>query len=189
MKLNKKLNDGPESMIDQKRFTELLFKNLGLISFIIGISFLIFGAINFNVLPRHYTSQSGSPGFDGQVNVLVNGILWLTLCLILMLIGIEFHFSGKKVMNIQSSGDGLITIRFCLIAGFLACGTFTYIVLILTNVVRPIQFFPHLLFVGEVTLMDFSIAFNTILFILLISILYRVAYKLIKYGFKIGEVK
>ncbi len=190
MKINQKNpSDGSNLMIAQKKMTEILFKNIGLFSIIVGLSFLVLGLLNFGILPCYYLSKSGNSSFDGVVTILVNGIIWMVLCIILLIIGVEFYFSGKRLSKTQLKFDKFIVIRFCLIAAILICGTITYIILILMNVLRPLQFFPNVLFAGEETLMDFSPIFNALLFFLLISILYRVAYKLIKYGFKIGELK
>lgn len=176
-------------MTDQKRLAELIFKNIGVLGFILGISFLIFGALNFNILPRYYLSLSGSAGLDGLFTVAINGLVWLVCCGILMLIGAEFYGSSRKLAKNELNGEGLITLQFCLFAAIVICGTMIYIILVLMNVIAPVQFFPNVLFVDADTLMDLSIIFNALLFLVLLSILYRVSYKLIKYGFKIGGIK
>ena len=176
-------------MIDQKRLAELLFKNIGVISLIIGASFIVVGTLNFEILPHYYVSQSGNLRLDSLFTIIVNGFLRLTFCGILLLIGIEFYFSGKKITKIELNDDGILSIRFCLLAAALICGTMIYLILLLVNVVDPVQFFPNVLFIDEETLIDLSIIFNTLLLYFLISILYRVAYKLIKFGLRIGGVK
>ena len=182
-------NSGICHMIDQKRLAELLFKNIGVISLIIGASFIVVGTLNFEILPHYYVSQSGNLRLDSLFTIIVNGFLWLTFCGILLLIGIEFYFSGKKITKIELNDDGILSIRFCLLAAALICGTMIYLILLLVNVVDPVQFFPNVLFIDEETLIDLSIIFNTLLLYFLISILYRVAYKLIKFGLRIGGVK
>ena len=89
----------------------------------------------------------------------------------------------------ESTSENPIALRFFLIAACLISSVVVYTVLILMNVIDPVQFFPNVLFVDDETLMDFSPVFNTAFLFLILTIIYRVAYKLIKYGIKIGGVK
>ncbi|HUX98550.1 MAG TPA: hypothetical protein VMV49_03295, partial [Candidatus Deferrimicrobium sp.] len=59
-------------MVDLKKFTELLYTNAGLICFIIGAGFLLFGMFNLGILPHFYEARTGDPSFDGTWTILVN---------------------------------------------------------------------------------------------------------------------
>ncbi|MHA1267140.1 MAG: hypothetical protein ACTSRS_18010 [Candidatus Helarchaeota archaeon] len=176
-------------MLNQRTLVELLFRTIGFIGLFIGVAFSIFGALNYVNLPYYFIADSGNPSSDGSITLLVNGLLWLGLCSILILSGIEFSSSYKTIKKFLSSQYSSISVRFYLLAAFLMLGTILYIVLILMNYIHPTQFFPNILFVDKETLMDFSPIFNALLFFLLITILYRIPYKLIKYGIKIGGLE
>lgn len=176
-------------MLQENKLVQLLFRNIGLIGLIMGIGFVVFGLLNFNNLPYYYYSLSGSSGFDGQVTIFVNSVLWIALCGLLIFIGIEFYFSGRFITKMESTSENPIALRFFLIAAGLISSVVVYTVLILMNVIDPVQFFPNVLFVDDETLMDFSPVFNTAFLFLILTIIYRVAYKLIKYGIKIGGVE
>ena len=64
-------------MSEEKKIVQFLFRNIGLIGLFIGVGFVIFGLLNFNNLPYYYYSLSGSIGFDAQVTILVNSVLWI----------------------------------------------------------------------------------------------------------------
>jgi len=176
-------------MISRKQFILSLYKNFGMINFIIGISFLLFGIFNFGILPHFYEAQSGDPGFDGTYTTIVNAGLWVGLCAILMIIGYTFYFNIKDLENVEVKMKGINITHFFLIAAIIDIGLTVYLILLLINFVKPLQFFPNVLFAGEETLMDLSILFNALLFFLLLSIIFRVSDKFIKYGAKLGAMK
>ncbi len=176
-------------MFSQKQIAEYFFKNIGLAAIFIGIAFLIFGAINFNNLPHAYIAQAGDPGSDGLVTVLLNGILWLTLSAFLLIMGIELYFSGKRLAKNQPSDDKDTSLKFFLFGVTISSGLMVYILLLLLHFVTPIQFFPSLPFGGVEVQIDLSVLFNSLLLYFLLSIIYRVSYKFIKYGIKIGGIQ
>ena len=175
-------------MIDEKRITELLYKNAGLIFFVIGASFLLFGMFNIGILPHFYEAQSGSPSFDGTWTILLNMGLWLLFCLLLMMAGARFFTFRKEVAELKSQEGDRDALHFCLIGSLIIIGLLIYIVLMLMAVVKPLQFFPHVLFAGEETLMDLSIIFNALLLFFLLSLINRIGRKFIKYGLKAGGI-
>ena len=176
-------------MITQRIIAEYLLKNIGLAAIFIGAGFLLFGALNFNNLPLAYVAQAGDPGADGLLTVLLNGILWLSLCALLLTMGVEFYFSGKKIAKDQLKSDSDTSLTFFLLATAIYIGLMIYILLFLLNFVSPAQFFPSLPFGGVEVQIDFAIIFNSLLLYFLLSIVYRISYKFIKYGIKIGGIQ
>ena len=176
-------------MVTQKTIAEYILKNIGLAAIFIGAGFLFFGSLNFNNLPYAYVAQAGDPGADGLLTVLLNGVLWLSLCALLITMGVEFYFSGKNLAKNQPRNDSDTSIKFFLFAAVIYGGLMIYILLLLLNFVTPAQFFPSLPFGGVEVQIDFSIIFNSLLLYFLLSIVYRISYKFIKYGSKIGGVQ
>ncbi len=174
-------------MIDKKQFILVLYKNLGLIALLIGIAFLIFGALNIGILPPFYLSESGSAGTDATFNILFNGILWAALCIFILLAGYNFYSVRKGIEKMEAVPNRVDGLNFLLIAAVLTIGEIIYFLLLLFGVVKPIQFFPHFLFVADVQLLDLSIVFNSVTFFLVVSIIHRVSERFIKFGLKIGE--
>jgi len=176
-------------MIDRKQFTLYLFKNIGIINLIIGASFFIFGIFNFGILTPFYEAQSGDPEFDGTYTIIVNGGLWIGFCAILMLSGHTFYFSIKNLESIEVRKKGLDITHFFLIAVIINIGLMIYLLLLLMNIVKPLQFYPNVLFAGKETPMDLSIIFNALTFFLILSIIFRISEKFVKYGIQLGGIK
>ena len=176
-------------MFALKKLTEILYKNTGLICFVIALSFLVFGIFNPSAFPNFYEAHSGSPLFDGKMTVLLNEILWFLFCFIIMLSGDLLYFHRKDIKKLSTDKSQPDALHFCFIGVIIIIGTIVYLILLLMDIVNPIQFFPNVLFAGEETPMDLSIIFNALLFFLFISIPYRIGEKFIKYGLKIGDLK
>ncbi len=176
-------------MISKRTLASELYRNIGMISFLIGITFLIIGIFNLTAIPHFYEAQSGSASFDSTFTILINAFLWMGLCVLLILIGHTYYFTQKDIEKIQVKENDFDVLNFFLIAAFIIIGTIGYIVLLLLNIIKPIQFFPHFLFVADIMLMDLSIVFNALTFFLILSLFHRVSEKFIKYGLKIGGEK
>jgi hypothetical protein len=164
-------NSGIISMLDLKKFLEILYRNAGLICFAIGVGSLVFG------------------GFDGWWTILINIILWLLFCLLLVLSGGTLYLNWKNILKLDVNKRRIDALYFYLIGAIIILGSMVYLILILVALVSPIQFFPNLLFAGEETPMDLSIIFNGLLFFLVMSLFYRIGGRFIKYGIKIGDSK
>jgi hypothetical protein len=176
-------------MYDLKKFLEILYRNAGLICFVIGVGNLVFGIFNLGVLPHFYEAHSGDSSFDGTFTILINIILWILFCLLLVISGESLYSNRKNIRNLNVDRRGIEALYLYLIGASIIIGSMVYLILILVNLVSPIQFFPNVLFAGEETPMDLSIIFNGLLFCLLISLFYRIGEKFIKYGSKIGDLK
>ena len=175
-------------MMNKKELAQLLFKNLGLFSLIVGIAFTIFGALNLGSIPYYYEAISGGTGLDSSLTVLLNITLWLAFCYILMQIGVKFYLISRDIDKIELNKQGKVSIHFCLIGASIVCGLIIFLLLLLFGLIQPLQFYPHVLFAGEETLMDLSIIMNSYLLLACIFIIYRVGWTFVKYGFKIGEI-
>jgi hypothetical protein len=182
-------NSGIISMLDLKKFLEILYRNAGLICFAIGVGSLVFGVFNLGILPHFYEALSGDPGFDGWWTILINIILWLLFCLLLVLSGGTLYLNWKNILKLDVNKRRIDALYFYLIGAIIILGSMVYLILILVALVSPIQFFPNLLFAGEETPMDLSIIFNGLLFFLVMSLFYRIGGRFIKYGIKIGDSK
>jgi hypothetical protein len=176
-------------MVDLKRILGILYRNAGLICFVLGVGSLVFGIFNLGVLPHFYEAHSGDPAFDGTTTIYINIILWVLICLFLVLSGEILYLNWKNIMKLDVDKRGLDAIYFYLVGAGILLGNTVYLVLILMNLVNPFQFLPNALFAGEDTPMDLSIIFNGLLFYLYISLFYRIGGKFIKYGIKIGDSK
>ncbi|MHA1131261.1 MAG: hypothetical protein ACTSQQ_10700 [Candidatus Helarchaeota archaeon] len=175
-------------MIDKKKLILYLYKNLGLIALLTGIGFLLFGMLNIGILPPFYLSQSGSPGTDATFNLVFNGILWAALCIFILLAGFNFYSVRKDIEKIKIEPKAFDSMNFFLIAAIFTIAEITYFLILLLGVIKPIQFFPHFLFVADIQLMDLSIVFNAVTFFLIVSIIHRVSERFIKFGLKIGAI-
>jgi len=176
-------------MLDLKKFTEILYKNAGLICFVIGMAFLLFGIFNSGGFPNFYEAHSGDPSFDGEWTVLLNEIFWFLFCFSIMLSGYFLYLNRNNIRKLDNGKRQPDALHFCFIGAIIIIGTIVYLILLLMDIVNPVQFFPNVSFAGEETPLDLSIIFNGLLFCLLISIPYRIGEKFIKYGLKIGESK
>lgn len=175
-------------MINQQKLVVILFGNIGLLSLFLGIGFLFFGIFNYVNLPYYYIATSGDISSDAQITIIINVLIWFVLCGILILIGIELLFTQKRVQHMDVKDTGSLPVQFALLSTPIILFLVSYITLLFMQIITPIQFFPNILFVDEETLLDLSPIFNALLFVLILSVLYRVAYKLIKYGLKIGGI-
>ena len=168
---------------------QALLKNLGLISFVIGAIFQIFGLFNLGILPHFYESLTGSASIDGMMNLIINGLFWMGLCIFLMLIGVKFYISSDNVPKLQDQwkkNKYSLGLYFYLVGAVIHVGMILYLILLLTNILSPLQFFPNVLFAGHETPMDLSILLNAVFFILIINIIYRIGGEFIKYSVRIG---
>lgn len=176
-------------MLDLKKFTEILYKNAGLICLVIGVSFLVFGIFNPGIFPHLYEAHSGDTSLDGMFTILLNEILWFLFCFSIMISGDFLYYHRKNILILNKNKRQPDALLFCFIGAIIILGTIVYLILLLMSFISPIQFFPNVLFVGNETPMDLSIIFNGLLFSLLISLLYRIGAKFIKYGLKLGDLK
>ena len=74
-------------------------------------------------------------------------------------IGVLIYNDAFENMRFSIANSQAI-ILFFIIATILICGVLVSVILLLTNVINPVQFFPNVLFVDDETLMDFSPIFN-----------------------------
>lgn len=176
-------------MVDLKKNLGSLYRDAGLICFILGVGSLIFGIFNLGTLPHFYEAQSGDPSFDGMTTIYVNMVIWILICLFLVFSGEVFYLNRKNIMNLDVKKRGSDTVYFNLIGAGILLGNAVYLILLLVNLVIPVQFLPNVLFAGEESPMDLSPIFNGFLFYLFISLFYRIGGKFIKYGMKIGDLK
>ncbi|MHA1785905.1 MAG: hypothetical protein ACTSVY_04470 [Candidatus Helarchaeota archaeon] len=176
-------------MVNLQKFLENLYINVGIFGFIIGSFSLIFGAFNIPMLPKYFESQSGNPDFDGSYTLYINAILWLMLCAFLIYFGMRFFLLGNDIKKITNAHQMKKSFQFHLIGASIITGLMAYITLLILNVIRPAQFFPHVLFAGTEDLMDYSLFFNALLFYFLIEILHRIGGNFIKFGMKLEEIK
>ncbi|MDD1779372.1 MAG: hypothetical protein LUQ65_14490 [Candidatus Helarchaeota archaeon] len=176
-------------MADPKRVLGILYRNAGLICFVLGVASLVFGMFNLGALPHFYEAHSGDPGFDGTMTLYINIILWVLICLFLVLSGEVLYLTRKNIMKLDLDKRGPDAVYFYLVGAGILLGNTVYLILILMGLVSPIQFLPNGLFAGEETPMDLSVFFNGLLFYLYISLFYRIGGKFIKYGIKMGDSK
>lgn len=174
-------------MIELRNILTFLYKNIGIIGLIFGGFSLFLGAFNIPKLPRFFEAQSGNNPFDSTYTIYINAILWLIICLYLMYFGIRFYYLSKDVEKISQSEKNKEIFKFHLVGALFITGLMIYFILLILNIVKPAQFFPHFLFAGTEDLMDLSIIFNAILFYFLIEILHRVGGNFIKFGMQMGE--
>ncbi len=132
-------------------------------------------------IPQYYYSME-NPGITFITNIL----LWGILSAVLLEVGLNLLQKSKDITKFDLKRGEMSTI-FIIIGFSIIIIIILYIILLISNLIPTIQYFPHQWLSEDALQIDISCLINVLLIYLMLNVSYRVASKLINRGLKLKE--